>query len=156
MCKLQNNTFQGLVITNGFQSYAMFTYRCGELGWSGNATIGYKGTGSFYQNHDLSRQNTRLVACINSTSSSSWTNLVYSLSKYLKYSIFQSCGHDVTLYSTPAPKYLEFFSLGVRTGISRIFFPSVINRLSDTIFIPGGFKFGQTNHTQVYVRIILL
>ena len=90
MKKLQNNTFQGLVIGNGFQSYAMFTYRCGEIGWSGNATIGFKGSDNFFENHHLSRQDTRLIACINSTSTSSWTNLVYNLSK-LCYSPFICC-----------------------------------------------------------------
>lgn len=49
---------------------------------------------------------------------------------------------------------MEFLTLGATTGASRVILPSQVNRLSDTIFIPGGFKFGQTNHTRVYVRIL--
>ena len=78
----QNNTFQALIITNGFQSYALFTFRCGLMGWSGNATIGFKASGGYFDNHNISGHNARLVACINSTSkTSSWTNLIYNLSK---------------------------------------------------------------------------
>ena len=78
----QNNTFQGLVITNGFQSYAVFTYRCGLLSWSGNATIGYKGEGDSFENYILSGNGARLVACLNSTSNTSWTNIIFELSKH--------------------------------------------------------------------------
>ena len=78
---MQNNTFQGILITNGFQSYAIFIYRCGLMGWSGNATIGFKAAGDYYENHNLSGNSARLIACSNIPFNSSWTNVVYKLGK---------------------------------------------------------------------------
>ena len=81
---LQNNTFQGLVITNGTRSYAVFTYRCGLLQWSGldgfypHAVIGYNMRGQFI-NHPLSGFSQVLnVACSN-TPATPWSNLVYAI-----------------------------------------------------------------------------
>lgn len=54
------------------------------MGWSGNATIGFKAAGNFYANHILSGDNARLVACVNSSSNSSWSNIVYSLGECIK------------------------------------------------------------------------
>ena len=78
---VQNNTFQGLIITNGFQSYTIFTYRCGLMGWSGNATIGYKAEGNNFENSKFNGSSARLIACLNSSSNSSWTNIIHKLSK---------------------------------------------------------------------------
>ena len=78
---LQTNTYQGVVVTNGQQSYALFLYQCDQMGWSGNATIGFSAAGSFYQNHFLSgTPNAKGVACINSASNTR-SNIVYQLSK---------------------------------------------------------------------------
>ena len=77
---IQTNTYQGILITNGQQSYALFTYQCGQLGWSGGATIGFSAAGNFYQNHCLSGINARNIACLNSPGST-WTNVIYQLSK---------------------------------------------------------------------------
>ena len=78
---VQTNTFQGIVITNGQQSYALFTYQCGLLGWSGGATIGFTAAGKVYQNHHLSGTYARNIACLNSKITI-WTNVIYQLSKY--------------------------------------------------------------------------
>ena len=78
---LQTNTYQGIVITNGQQSYALFVYQCNRMGWSGNATIGFSAAGNFYQDHLLSgTPNAKRVACMNLTSSMR-SNIVYQLSK---------------------------------------------------------------------------
>jgi len=37
-----------MVITSGYQSYAVFTYRCTLLQWSRSAAIGFKAAGDFY------------------------------------------------------------------------------------------------------------
>ena len=81
---LQNNTFQGLVITDGTRSYTVFTYRCGLLQWSGldgfypHAVIGYNMRGQFI-NHPLSGFSQVLnVACSN-TPATPWSNLVYAI-----------------------------------------------------------------------------
>ena len=73
---LQNNTFQGILITNGSRSYAVFTYKCGLLEWSGGATIGFYAEGDFYMNHPLSGVNSTQIACVNG---GLWNNVVYSL-----------------------------------------------------------------------------
>ena len=77
---LQTNTFQGIVITNGYQSYTVFTYRCGLMGWAANAVIGFKAANNFYQNHNLSGNSGRLIACQNSAVTS-WYNVLYPLRK---------------------------------------------------------------------------
>ena len=74
----QTNTFQGIVITNGASSYAVFTYECGDINWSGMATIGFKATGSFYQNHAYSGSRAASIDCVNSPNSQ-WNNVVYRL-----------------------------------------------------------------------------
>ena len=59
----------------------MYTYRCGDLQWSGGATIGYNGgpVGGFYENHPLSGQTASRIACINGDITE-WSNVVYNVS----------------------------------------------------------------------------
>ena len=81
---LQNNTFQGALVTDGTDSYAVFTYRCGDLQWpnymdaSGFEFIGFLGS-NFPQLHRLlnSRNVSQEVACANYPNV--WNNLVYHL-----------------------------------------------------------------------------
>lgn len=78
---MQTNTYQGIVITNGQQSYALFVYQCDRMGWSGNATIGFSAAGNFYQNHHLSgTPNAKRIACMDMTGHVE-SNIVYQLSK---------------------------------------------------------------------------
>ena len=77
--KLQTDTFQGIVITDGSKSYAVFTYKCGLMQWSGNATIGFKADRTYFRNHPLSGSITsNSIACINYPPTE-WTNVVYDL-----------------------------------------------------------------------------
>ena len=77
----QTNTFQALVATDGIRSYAVFTYKCDSLRWSGqnrHAVIGYNLRGRFI-NHPLSNTVQVVnVSCANSPATP-WTNLVYSI-----------------------------------------------------------------------------
>ena len=59
----------------------MYTYRCGDLGWPGGATIGYNGgeVGDFYENHPLSGANANSIACLN-TNVTEWSNVIYNVS----------------------------------------------------------------------------
>ena len=77
----QTNTFQAIAITDGTQSYAVYTYRCGDLQWPGGATIGYNGgpVGNFFENHLLSGDNANSIACIN-LGVTEFTNVVYNIS----------------------------------------------------------------------------
>ena len=75
----QLNTFQGIVITDGSISFTVFTYMCGEMNWSGGATIGFIADSSFYANHPLSgTANANDVACVNSPATV-WSNVFYDL-----------------------------------------------------------------------------
>lgn len=76
---MQTNTFQAITISDGTKSYAVFTYQCSMIQWSGSATIGFNAAGSFYSNHPYSGTiNTDAIDCTNSTSNTG-TNLVYDL-----------------------------------------------------------------------------
>lgn len=73
------STFQAVLITNGSSSYAVFTYECGEMEWSG-ATIGWAYSNSVYQRHPLSRsRNSDDIGCRYSSTSSI---IVYRLGKF--------------------------------------------------------------------------
>lgn len=81
LCTLhtQTNTYQGIVITDGVESYAVFVYQCGAMSWHGNATVGFNAGGTWFDNHPLSgTSNANSVSCLNYTTTS-WTNLVYRL-----------------------------------------------------------------------------
>ena len=75
---IQNNTVQGLIITNGTKTYAVFTYKCNFLSWSGQAVIGFNAGGDYYDNHPLSGLDTaHLVACVHQMNGSEWNNVIY-------------------------------------------------------------------------------
>ena len=66
-------------MTNGVQSYALYTYRCGELEWSGGATIGFGASNETYANLRLSGSAGVLaVACLNSPTTE-WSNVLFRL-----------------------------------------------------------------------------
>ena len=60
------NRFQGVLITDGFDSYAVFLYNCDDMDWNGAAKIGWQASPSLYNSHRMSGAvNARDVACIN-------------------------------------------------------------------------------------------
>ena len=79
---MQENNYQVVLLTDGTQSYAVFTYKCGELNWVRVAAgIGFSAGPSLYANHPLSRRsNVRRIACLNSPESP-WSNVVYNLNE---------------------------------------------------------------------------
>ena len=82
----QQNNFQAVVVTNGLQSYTVFTYQCGELNWklgysSFRASIGYSVKYTSFVNHPFSQQaNVTDIACLNQHCPP-WTNVVYKISR---------------------------------------------------------------------------
>ena len=89
---LQTNTYQGILITDGYQSFAVFTYQCGLLQWHGGASIGFNGDeGKFYQNYHAADIDD--VACSNSPTSP-WSNIIYQLCKYVHISSSYQEGND--------------------------------------------------------------
>ena len=77
---MQENNFQVVLATDGIQSFAVFTYKCGELNWSHNrASIGFSASSSVFANHRLSRLlNVNDIACLESPSPP-WSNVVYQI-----------------------------------------------------------------------------
>lgn len=76
---LQTNIFQGVLVTDYKRSYAVFTYYCGDLRFSGNATIGFVTGDGMFANHETSlRGNPQSIACLNSPASP-WVNIVYGI-----------------------------------------------------------------------------
>ena len=66
-----------MIATDGLASYAIFTYKCGELNWMDKTTIGFSITQDFFENHALSQTpNVNDIACLNSPNST-WSNVVY-------------------------------------------------------------------------------
>jgi len=75
----QTNTFQGIVTTDHRRSFAVFSYKCGDIGFSNSATIGFTAEDVFFANHPLTvRRRAQDIACINSPESE-WVNVVYEL-----------------------------------------------------------------------------
>ncbi|CAI8033001.1 Low-density lipoprotein receptor-related protein 6, partial [Geodia barretti] len=74
-----NNTYQAVLVTDGdTKSYAIFTYKCGSLGWSEEAIVGYNAAGDYYMNHPLSGLYlTQSIACVHTDSV--WNNVIYDL-----------------------------------------------------------------------------
>ena len=76
----QSNTFQGILITNGNDSYAVFTYECGTLQWAQSSTvIGFKAQ-SYFRNYPTAGEDAMFVACVDNAPGTNWRNLVYKLS----------------------------------------------------------------------------
>ena len=42
-----------MIITDGNQSYAFFTYICGNINWGSDVAIGFKGEDIFFENYEL-------------------------------------------------------------------------------------------------------
>ena len=81
---LSQNTFQGLLATDFSRSFAVYTYKCGDLNFSGGATIGFVTGDGLFANHNASiRGSPQFIACLNMPNSP-WVNVVYEISKTSK------------------------------------------------------------------------
>ena len=85
-------TFQAILITDGFKSYAVFTYRCGYLEWTSPATIGLNAPLENYYNHPLTGTIIAPdeIACVHVISE--WNNVVTNMEE-----------NPVILPTTPEP-----------------------------------------------------
>ena len=62
------NTFQGILITDGADSYAVFIYVCGGMEWGGGE-IGWQDSSSDYASHYLSGSSiSNDIGCLYSSS----------------------------------------------------------------------------------------
>jgi hypothetical protein len=78
---LSTNTFQAIVITDGTKSYAVYTYRCGEMDWGDESTIGFNAGGDYFQNHPITGHfQSHFISCLQNISSGNpTTNVIYDL-----------------------------------------------------------------------------
>ena len=83
---MQENSYQALVITDGADTYTVFTYNCDMMQWSGNwqhAVVGYNARGDTFSNHPASGFEIvkTAVACPNNLLYKvPWNNIVYKIS----------------------------------------------------------------------------
>ena len=84
---MQENSYQALVITDGANTYTVFTYNCDMMGWSGytqHAVVGYNARGDTFTNHPVSGFEliNTAVACPNNLFYQiAWSNIVYKISQ---------------------------------------------------------------------------
>ena len=52
-------------------------------------------------------------------------------------------------------QYLSYLTLGITPGVTRQFLPLVDDGASNSIPIPGGFRFGTSSMTNVYVGFLI-
>ena len=77
----QTSKFQGIIVTDFSRSFSIFTYYCGDLRFSNDATIGFVTGDGLFANHPASlRGSAQSVACLNSPASP-WVNVVYEITK---------------------------------------------------------------------------
>lgn len=78
---MQVNSYQAIIITDHTsQTYAVFTYKCGDLNWARSPTIGFNAASLFYENYDLSGSTSAdIMDCFNSPTND-YFNLVYNVS----------------------------------------------------------------------------
>ena len=80
----QNNTFEGILITDGNStSYAVFIYRCRDINWAGdrdlNAVVGYRINRHLFDINPASFSDDVLWLGCNNTRTYPWENLIYQL-----------------------------------------------------------------------------
>ena len=61
--------------------------------------------------------------------------------------------HDGFFLTQPTGQYLSYLTLGVTPGVTRQYLPQVDDGASESIPIPGGFRFATSSMTNVYVGI---
>ena len=74
------NSFQAIIVTDYTnQTYAVFTYKCGDLNWARTPTIGFNAASLFYENYELSGSpNAESMDCTNDPGSE-YFNLMYNI-----------------------------------------------------------------------------
>ncbi len=82
---MQTNTFQGVIVTDTFRTYYVFTYVCGDMEWSGQGTetaiVGYNSNGDYFKNHEANglADINEIISCIDSTNGGETDQLPLSM-----------------------------------------------------------------------------
>lgn len=76
----QANTFQAVLITDGTKSYAVHIYKCGEMEWGDESTIGFNAGADYFENHPITGHfQSHLIACLQESYGSLIKNEIYDL-----------------------------------------------------------------------------
>ena len=68
-----------MLVTDSINSYAVFTYYCGDLSYSPSVSVGFGTEDGLYGVHEATfRGSADMMACLNEPSSP-WMNIVYEL-----------------------------------------------------------------------------
>ena len=79
-------------MTDFARSFAVFTYKCGDLDYSNHASVGFISEDGLFANHQaVFRSNTTAIACLN-VPSSLWVNVVYDIT--LSGDLYSVSPHD--------------------------------------------------------------
>ena len=75
------------MITDVIKTYAVYTYHCNDIEWSGGSVIGFNAGGDYYANHPFSDS---IVAsdidCVHHPGSE-WNNVVYDLNPSVRVTV---------------------------------------------------------------------
>ena len=72
------------MVTDGTDSFAIFIYQCGDLEWSGGATIGFSASSELFSNHRLSRSPIiTSIGCLNALDDQFFT-VLYGLTDFVE------------------------------------------------------------------------
>jgi hypothetical protein len=74
------STLQGVLVTDYTNSYSVFTYYCGDLRFSYEASIGFGTKHGLHANHEATFRGSQLIACLNDPTTP-WVNVVYELTR---------------------------------------------------------------------------
>ena len=72
------------MVTDGTDSFTIFLYQCGDLEWSGGATIGFGASSELFSNHRLSRSpSITSIGCLNAPDNQFFT-VLYGLTNFVE------------------------------------------------------------------------
>ena len=119
----QRNSFQGIVVTDGEQSFAVFTYNCNMLQWSGqsehavigtNTGSGVEGNFPAFQNHQLSGlPQATMVACANMNRGIQWSDVIYKIGDVSDNVLQSNRAECVAMYLQDIERFKEEFPIGL-------------------------------------------
>lgn len=110
--------------------------------------IGFKVNDELYEIHELSGNNANSIACLDSPRTI-WSNVVYQLRKLVTIvALCILCPVMFVLYLRSDLRELPFLSLD---GSGTMLSSDTEDSVSDSIPIPRGFPFGDSNQSTVYV-----
>ena len=101
------NSYQGILITDGSRTYALFIYNCSQLNRDSVAGIGYFFNSSLFEEHALSNTDqSSMVACVNSLCSPSL--VVYPLFGMFRFlvSLYDFYHPCLTIFKNTLPLYV--------------------------------------------------